>query len=93
MSKIHHIKLSSDRTEQWGAQAMRRLYQLHSFNPNWRKWLEHLAKQWVHEVVVDREFVNNCFANDGRTKRLNVVLNNQLDTVPSEFGETLRQAC
>jgi type I restriction enzyme, R subunit len=78
--------------EQRVAQAMQRLYQLHSFNPNQRKWLERLAKQLVHEVVVDREFVNNCFANDGGAKRLNVVLDNQLDTVLSELGETLWQA-
>ena len=55
-------------------------------------WRERLAKQLVHEVVVDREFVNNCFANDGGAKRLNVVLDNQLDTVLSELGETLWQA-
>lgn len=78
--------------EQRVAQAMQRLYQQHSFNPNQRKWLERLAKQLVHEVVVDRDFVNNCFANDGGAKRLNVVLDNQLDTVLSELGETLWQA-
>ena len=78
--------------EQRVAQAMQRLYQEHNFNPNQRKWLERLAKQLVHEVVVDREFVNNCFANDGGAKRLNAVLGNQLDNVLSELGETLWQA-
>lgn len=78
--------------EQRVNQAMQRLYQQHSFNPNQRKWLERLAKQLVHEVVVDRDFVNNCFANDGGAKRLNAVLNNQLDNVLSELGETLWQA-
>ena len=67
--------------EQRVAKAMQRLYQQHNFNPNQRKWLERLAKQLVHEVVVDREFVNNCFATDGGAKRLNVVLDNQLDQV------------
>jgi type I restriction enzyme R subunit len=78
--------------EQRVANAMQRLYKQHNFNPNQRKWLERLAKQLVHEVVVDRDFVNNCFANDGGAKRLNVVLDNQLDTVLAELGETLWQA-
>lgn len=78
--------------EQRVAQAMLRLYQQHNFNPNQRKWLERLAKQLVHEVVVDREFVNNCFANDGGAKRLNVVLDDQLDTVLAELSDALWQA-
>jgi len=73
--------------EQRVAQAMQRLYQQHNFNPNQRKWLERLAKQLVHEVVLDRDFVNNCFANDGGAKRLNVVLENQLDKVLIELTE------
>jgi len=78
--------------EQRVAKAMQRLYKQHNFNPNQRKWLERLAKQLVHEVVVDKEFINNCFANDGGAKRLNVVLDNQLDKVLAELGETLWQA-
>lgn len=73
--------------EQRVAQAMQRLYQQHNFTPNQRKWLERLAKQLVHEVVVDREFVNNSFANDGGAKRLNAVLDEQLDTVLGELSE------
>lgn len=73
--------------EQRVAQAMQRLYQQHNFNPNQRKWLERLAKQLVHEVVVDRDFVNNCFANDGGAKGLNRVLDHQLDTVLAELSE------
>ena len=75
--------------EQRVAQAMQRLYQQHSFNPNQRKWLERLAKQLVHEVVVDRDFVNNCFANDGGAKRLNAVLDDQLDTVLAELSDAI----
>jgi type I restriction enzyme R subunit len=78
--------------EQRVAKAMQRLYKLHSFNPNQRKWLERLAKQLVHEVVVDRDFVNNCFANDGGAKRLNVVLDDQLDTVLAELADAIWQA-
>lgn len=77
--------------EQRVAHAMQRLYKQHSFNPNQRKWLERLAKQLVHEVVVDHDFVNNCFANDGGAKRLNVVLDNQLDTVLAELSDGIWQ--
>ncbi len=73
--------------EQRVANAMQRLYEQHNFNPIQRKWLERLAKQLVHEVVVDRDFVNNCFANDGGAKRLNVVLEDQLDTVLAELSD------
>jgi type I restriction enzyme R subunit len=75
--------------EQRVAQAMQRLYQQHNFNPNQRKWLERLAKQLVHEVVVDRDFVNNCFANDGGAKGLNRVLDHQLDTVLAELSDAI----
>ncbi|MFN3882691.1 MAG: type I restriction-modification enzyme R subunit C-terminal domain-containing protein [Nitrincola lacisaponensis] len=67
--------------------------QQHSFNPSLRKRLERLAKQLVPEVVVDRAFVRNYFANDGGAKRFNLVLEGQLDTVLVELCETLWQAC
>ena len=73
--------------EQRVLSAMQRLYKQHNFNPNQRKWLERLAKQLVHEVVVDRDFVNNCFANDGGANGLNRVLDHQLDTVLAELSE------
>ncbi|MBV2128641.1 type I restriction-modification system endonuclease [Arsukibacterium indicum] len=75
--------------EQRVAQAMQRLFQQHNFNPNQRKWLERLAKQLVHEVVVDRDFVNNSFANDGGAKRLNAVLDDQLDAVLAELSDAI----
>ncbi|MCF4009999.1 type I restriction-modification system endonuclease [Rheinheimera sp. UJ63] len=78
--------------EQRVAQAMQRMYQQHNFNPNQRKWLDRLAKQLVHEVVVDREFVNNCFANDGGAKRLNLMLDDQLNSVLAELSNSLWQA-
>lgn len=73
--------------EQRVAQAMHRLYQQHSFNHNQRKWLERLAKQLVHEVVLDRDFLNNCFANVGGSKGLNRVLEDQLDSVLDTLQE------
>lgn len=38
------------------AQAMQRIYQGHSWLPAQRKWLERLAKQLVHEVIIDPRF-------------------------------------
>jgi len=75
--------------EQRVAQAMLRIYQAHSWTPNQRKWLERLAKQLVHEVIVDREFVNNRFDQHGGAKQFDKVLNNQLDTVLGEISEAI----
>ena len=75
--------------EQRVAQAMLRIYQAHSWTPNQRKWLERLAKQLVHEVIVDKEFVNNRFSQHGGAKQFDKVLNNQLDTVLDEINEAI----
>ena len=63
------------------AQAMQRIYQSHSWLPTQRKWLERLAKQLVHEVIIDRDFVNNRFGEQGGAKQLDKVLKNRLDEV------------
>ncbi|MCP5017558.1 MAG: type I restriction-modification system endonuclease [Ketobacter sp.] len=75
--------------EQRVAQAMQRIYQSHNWLPAQRKWLERLAKQLVHEVIIDREFVNNRFADHGGAKQLNKVLKNQLDDVLHELAEAI----
>lgn len=69
--------------------AMQKIYQSHKWLPAQRKWLERLAKQLVHEVIIDRDFVNNRFAEQGGAKQLDKVLGNQLDTVLEELGEAL----
>jgi type I restriction enzyme, R subunit len=66
--------------------AMSRIYSEHSWNPNQRKWLERLAKQLIHEAVIDRDFVNHRFAEQGAAKRFNRVLDDQLDTVLNEIN-------
>ena len=75
--------------EQRVAQAMDRIYTSHSWQPNQRKWLERLAKQLVFEVIVDREFVNTCFAEDGGARRLDSVLDKRLDAVLEDLSEAL----
>lgn len=71
------------------AGAMQRIYQSHSWLPAQRKWLERLAKQLVHEVIIDRDFVNNRFAEQGGSKQLDKVLGNQLDTVLDELSDAI----
>ena len=78
--------------EQRVANAMQRIYSEHNWNPNQRKWLERLAKQLVHEAVIDKSFVNQRFADHGGAKRFNTVLDDQLDTILDELNEYLWQA-
>lgn len=61
--------------------AMEKIYAQHSWTPMQRKWLDRLAKQLLHEVIVDRHFVNERFSDDGGAKRLDVLLGSQLDKV------------
>ena len=71
------------------AEAMDRIYTQHNWTPAQRKWLERLAKQLVHEVIIDRAFVNARFAEDGGARRLDKVLGEQLDTVLEELNEAM----
>jgi type I restriction enzyme R subunit len=70
---------------------MQRIFSQHDWNPNQRKWLERLAKQLVHEAVIDKEFVNQRFADQGGAKRFDSVLDDQLDTILDELNEYLWQ--
>ncbi|MCH8530924.1 MAG: type I restriction-modification system endonuclease [Saccharospirillum sp.] len=71
------------------ADAMDRIYTQHQWTPAQRKWLDRLAKQLVHEVIIDREFVNHRFADDGGAKQLDKLLGEQLDTVLEELNEAM----
>ncbi|MCC5812050.1 MAG: type I restriction-modification system endonuclease [Ectothiorhodospiraceae bacterium] len=75
--------------EQRVTEAMGRIYTQHRWTPTQRKWLERLAKQLVHEVIIDREFVNNRFADDGGAKQMDKILGEQLDTVLEELNEAM----
>ena len=67
--------------EQRVAQAMQRIFGLTTWTPVQRKWLDRLAKQLHHEVVIDQQFVNRAFATDGGAKRLDAMLGGKLDNV------------
>jgi type I restriction enzyme R subunit len=75
--------------EQRVAQAMDAIYAAHAWTPVQRKWLERLAKQLVHEVVLDLDTINASFNADGGVKRLDKILNQQLDSVLDEMNAAL----
>lgn len=72
--------------------AMDRIYQKHAWNKLQLKWLDRLAKQLVHEVVVDEQFINKRFADEGGINRFNKVLDDKLDDVLDELKEHLWDA-
>ncbi len=57
-----------------------------------RKWLDRLAKQLTHEIVIDQHFVNRAFAQDGGAKRLDSMLGGDLDKVLNTLSENIWQA-
>lgn len=69
--------------------AMQRIYTSQAWSIPQRKWLDRLAKQLVHEVVLDRQFVNHRFADDGGAKHLDKILNNQLDQLLNSLNEAI----
>jgi len=75
--------------EQRVAQAMQRIYALTSWTTAQRNWLNRLAKQLHHEVVIDQQFVNRAFAGDGGAKRLDALLGGQLDSVLETLADGL----
>jgi type I restriction enzyme R subunit len=77
--------------EQRVANAMQKIYSQHNWNPIQRKWLDRIAKQLTHEIVIDRDFVNHAFAKDGGVKQLEKILGNQLPSVLDTLAEELWQ--
>ena len=70
---------------------MEQIYRSQSWTPVQRKWLDRLARQLVHEVIVDRDFINERFADDGGAKRLDGLLGRQLDKLLDQLGDALWQ--
>jgi len=65
------------------------IYSLPSWSTVQRKWLDHLVKQLVHEVVIDKSFINDLPAFQGGVKQIDKLLNNQLDSVLGELKSYL----
>lgn len=69
--------------------AMQKIYASQSWKPVQKNWLDRIAKQLKHEVIVDRELINTSFREQGGVKQLDIILNNQLDEVISQLNEYL----
>ena len=78
--------------EQRVQQAMQKIYALQLWTPVQRRWLDRLAKQLVHEVVIDPQHVNDAFRNDGGLKGLDRNLGGNLDRVLEALNENLWSA-
>lgn len=75
--------------EQRVTNAMKHIYGLTNWSQVQRRWLDRLAKQLMHEVVLDRHFVNQRFSADGGAKRLNTMLGGKLDQVLDELSDAI----
>ncbi len=69
--------------------ALQKILASHSWLPPQRKCLERLGKQLVHEVIIDHNFVNAAFAQEGGAKRVDKLLDNQLDEVLNTLADGL----
>jgi type I restriction enzyme R subunit len=74
------------------AEAMKRIYAMQAWTPVQRRWLDRLARQLVHEVVIDTQQVNDAFRVDGGIKSLNRNLGGNLDRVLEALNENLWSA-
>lgn len=74
------------------AKAMQTIYAQQPWTPVQRKWLDRLAKQLVHEVIIDPQQVNDAFRNDGGLKALDRNLGGNLDRVLEALNDNLWQA-
>ena len=54
-----------------------------------RGWLARLAKQLVHEMVIDKQFANQAFSSDGGAKILNERLGGKLKLVLDNLADAL----
>jgi len=75
--------------EQRVGNAMQRIYGMLAWTPVQRKWLERLAKQLSHEVVIDRATVNQVFSGDGGAKQLDKVLGGKLEPVLVQLAQSM----
>lgn len=72
--------------------AMQSIYSMHIWTTVQRRWLDKLAKQLVHEVILDKQFINVLPAFTGGAKQLDKVLNSELDSVLEELNAHLWEA-
>lgn len=71
--------------------AMQHIYALRSWTTAQRSWLDRIAKQLKHETIVDDNFLNDAFRQQGGVKQADKMLGGQLETVVSHLAEALWQ--
>ncbi|MGE8361685.1 type I restriction-modification system endonuclease [Pseudomonas sp.] len=69
--------------------AMQTIYALQAWTPVQRRWLDRLAKQLVHEVVIDPQQMQDAFKNDGGLKGLDRNLGGKLEVVLESLNDNL----
>jgi len=74
------------------SKTMQTIYAQQPWTPVQRKWLDRLAKQLVHEVVIDSQQVNDAFRNDGGLKALDRNLGGNLERILKALNENLWSA-
>ena len=75
--------------EQRVTKAMETIYTLQPWTQVQRKWLDRLAKQLVHEVVIDKKQIGEAFKSDGGSTRLDKMLGGNLSVVLDALNDNL----
>lgn len=75
--------------EQRVTKAMETIYTLQPWTQIQRKWLDRLAKQLVHEVVIDKKQIGEAFKSDGGSTRLDKMLGGNLSVVLDALNDNL----
>ena len=75
--------------EQRVTKAMETIYTLQPWTQVQRKWLDRLAKQLVHEVVIDKKQIGEAFKSDGGSTRLDKMLGGNLGVVLDALNDNL----
>ncbi|CAA0085239.1 Putative DNA repair helicase RadD [Zhongshania aliphaticivorans] len=78
--------------EQRVQQAVNTILGQQSWTAPQRKWLERLGKQLTHEIIINRDTINQLPAFQGGAKQLDKILNNQLDSVLEAINDELWEA-
>ena len=65
------------------------IYTKRAWTVKQKKWLDRLAKQLVHEVIIDQQFINESFADQGGYQRFDKDMGGDLDNVLSELKNNL----
>ena len=75
--------------EQRVQNSVHKILSQHSWTAPQRNWLTRLGKQLTHEVIINRDTINQIPAFPGGAKQLDKALGDQLDTVLDAINDEL----